>query len=542
MTKNPRGLALLRDPHLNRFGAFTEAEREKLGLLGLVPEAIESEEIQIQRLLLQLERQPSNLDKYIYLSELQDTNETLYYHLLMSDPARYLPLVYTPTVGDACLGFSHIMRHPKGLFVSIKWRGRVREILRNWPVRDVRFIVVTSGQRVLGLGDLGANAMGIPIGKLALYTAAAGVPPQVTLPVMMDCGTDNEAMRRDPLYVGLRQPRPPVAELDDFVEEFVTAVQNEFPNCCIQFEDWGRADAFRLLARYRERVCCFNDDIQGSGAVVLAGILSALRITHGNLSEQTFLFLGAGSAGLGIAEILTQALELEGVSPEQARERIWLFNSHGLLESNRDDLTDYQRPYAHRHAATRDFVAAIQSLKPTAIIGASTIAKAFGAPVIGAMARLNERPIVFALSNPTSHSECTAEEAYAWSEGRAVFASGSPYPTVRYRDQTFVPGQCNNMNIFPAMGLAVYATKARRLTDEMFIVAARALAEQVTPADLEAGLIYPPQSAMLKTEVYVANCIAKVIFERGLARVKEPQELGAFIESQIYRAEYGSLI
>lgn len=542
MTTKLRGAALLRDPHLNKSSAFSEAEREALGLVGLVPEGIESGELQIQRVLFQLEQQASNLDKYIYLSALQDTNETLFYRLLMSDPARFLPLVYTPTVGDACLGFSYIIRRPKGLYVSIKRKGHVREILRNWPAQDVRFIVVTSGQRILGLGDLGANGMGIPIGKLALYTAGAGVPPQITLPIMMDCGTNNETLRKDPLYIGLREPRPSVAELDEFVEEFVTSVQKEFPNCCIQFEDWGRADAFRLLARYRDQVCCFNDDIQGSGAAVLAGILSALRITRSKLSEQAFLFLGAGSAGIGIAEMLTQAIMLEGLSREQARARIWMFNSRGLLESTRNDLADYHRPYAHEHTPTGDFVAAIESLKPTAVIGVSTVAKAFSQPVIAAMARLNHRPIVFALSNPTSRSECTAEEAYRWSEGRAVFASGSPFPPVRYHDRTFAPGQCNNMYIFPALGLAIYATNASRVTDEMFIAAARAVADQVTEADLEAGLIYPPQSAMLGTELQVAKHIAKVIFERGLARVQEPKDLGTFIESHAYKAEYPTVV
>ena len=542
MTTKLRGAALLHDPHLNKSTAFTAAEREALELVGLVPEAIDSKEIQIQRVLQQLAQEPSNLAKYIYLSALQDTDETLFYRVLMSDPARFLPLVYTPTVGDACLQFSHIIRRPKGLYVSVKRRGCVREILRNWPERDVRFVVVTSGQRILGLGDLGANGMGIPIGKLALYTAGAGVPPQLTLPIMMDCGTNNETLLKDPLYIGLRQTRPSAAELDEFVEEFVTAIQEEFPNCCIQFEDWGRTDAFRLLARYRDRVCCFNDDIQGSGAVAVAGILSAIRITGGNLSGQTFLCLGAGQAGIGIAEMLTQAMTLEGLSPEQARARIRLFNSKGLLESTRDDLADYQKPYAHPHAPTSDFVAAIELIKPTVIIGVSTVAKLFNQQVIEAIARVNRRPIIFSLSNPTSRSECTAEEAYNWSEGRAVFASGSPFPPVRYRDRTLVPGQCNNMYIFPATGLAVYATRATRVTDEMFIAAAQAVAEQVTATELDVGLIYPSPSAILKTEVHVARRIAEAIFARGLARVKEPKDVGAFIESQVYKPEYRSLI
>jgi malate dehydrogenase (oxaloacetate-decarboxylating)(NADP+) len=384
--------------------------------------------------------------------------------------------------------------------------------------------------------------MGIPVGKLALYTACAGVPPQLSIPIVMDCGTNNEKLLRDPFYTGLRQPRPSAIELDAFVEEFVTGVQELFPDCCIQFEDWGRADAFRLLARYRDRVCCFNDDIQGSGAVVLAGILSALRITGASLIDQNFLFLGAGSAGVGIADLLTELMVTEGIPAEQARSRIWLFNSNGLVESNRDDLTDFQRPYAHHHASTRDFVAAIDSLKPTMIIGVSTVAKAFNQRVIEAMARINRRPIIFALSNPTSRSECSAEEAYQWSGGRAVFASGSPFAPVLYGNQRLVPGQCNNLYIFPAMGLAIYATRARRVTDEMFLAAARALAERVTPADLENGLVYPPQSAIFETEMHIARRIAEVIFARGLARAPKPQDLGAFIQSHVYQPEYRNLI
>ena len=542
MTTRLRGAGLLRDPHQNKFTGFTEAERMELKLEGLLPERIESLDIQVRRVLMQLEQRTSSLDKYLYLSELQDIDETLFYKVLTTDPARMLPLVYTPTVGDACLQFSHIMRRPKGLYLSINRKGHVREILRNWPGRDVRFIVVTSGERILGLGDLGADGMGIPAGKLALYTACAGVPPQLSIPIVVDCGTNNKKLLRDPFYTGLRQPRPSAIELDAFVEEFVTAVQEVFPDCCIQFEDWGRADAFRLLARYRGRVCCFNDDIQGSGAVVLAGILSALRVTGGSLVDQNFLFLGAGSAGVGIADLLTELMVTEGIPAERARARIWLFNRTGLVESGRDDLTDFQRRYAHHHASTRDFVAAIDSLKPTMIIGVSTVAKAFNQRVIETMARINRRPIIFALSNPTSRSECTAEEAYQWSAGRAVFASGSPFAPVQYANRRLVPGQCNNLYIFPAMGLAIYATRAKRVTDEMFLAAARALAERVTPADLETGLVYPPQTAIFETEMHIALRIAEVIFAEGLARVEKPPDLGAFIKSQVYKPEYQNLI
>ena len=536
-----RGVSLLRDPRLNKSTAFSEAERETLGLVGLVPEGIDTEDTQMQRALLQLGQKPTDLEKYIYLSQLQDTDETLFYRLLMSDPAHFLPLVYTPTVGEACLQFGHIMRRPKGLYISIKRKGHVREVLRNWPVCDIRFTVVTTGQRILGLGDLGANGMGIPIGKLALYTACAGVPPEVTLPILLDCGTNDESLLRDPLYLGLKQTRPDIRELDEFADEFITAVQEEFPNCCIQFEDWAGVDAIRLLARYRDRACCFNDDIQGTAAVAVAGILGALRITGGKLSEQTFMFLGAGSAGIGIADLLTQSLVLDGLSLEQARARTWMFDVHGLLESTRNDLADFQKPYAHKHAPMKDFVESIESIKPTAIIGVSTVPKAFNQGVIEAMARINQRPIIFPYSNPTSRSECTAEEAYRWSEGRAVFASGSPFPPVRMGDKTLVPGQGNNVYIFPAIGMAVYATGAKRVTDEMFIAAAHAVAEQVTQAELDVGLIYPPQSEILKTELYAAQRVAEVIFKRGLARVPQPKDIGAFIQSETYKPEYPKL-
>src|SRR5271169_2649361 len=336
-----RGMAILRDPLLNKSTAFPESEREALGLLGLLPEGIDSEEAQIQRVHLQLSQKPNDLEKYIYLSQLQDNDETLFFCVLMSDPAQFLPLVYTPTVGEACLEFGHIIRRPRGLYLSIRRKGRVREILHNWPQRDVRFIVVTSGQRILGLGDLGANGMGIPIGKLALYTACGGVPPDLTMPVLIDAGTNNEALLRDPLYLGLRRTRPDHAELDEFVEEFMTAVQEVFPGCCVQFEDWAGDDAVRLLARYRDRFCCFNDDIQGTAAVALAGVLGALRITGGRLCEQTFAFLGAGAAGIGIANLLTEAMALEGLSAEQARARIWLFDVGGLVEAARNDIADY---------------------------------------------------------------------------------------------------------------------------------------------------------------------------------------------------------
>ena len=535
-----RGERILHDPRLNKSTAFTEAEREQLGLVGLLPDGIETLELQLQRVALQLDAKTTDLERYIFLNQLLDYDETLFYALVMSDPARFLPLVYTPTVGEASLRFGHIMRRTRGMYISIRRRGRVRELLRNWPVKDVRFIVVTDGERVLGLGDLGANGMGIPIGKLALYTACGGVPPAVTLPVMLDCGTNNESILNDPLYLGVRQPRPTTAELDEFVDEFVTAVQEVFPGCCIQFEDWAGVDAIRLLGRYRDRVCCFNDDIQGTAAVALAGVLGALRLTGGRLRDQRFLFLGAGSAATGIAGLLRQAMVAEGASEAEALARMSMFDKHGLIESSRSDLLEFQKPYAHPQKRTTDFVAAIELIRPSAIIGVSTVAKAFNRAVIESMARINQRPIVFPFSNPTSHSECTAEEAYTWSGGRAVFASGSPFPPVRVGDKMFVPGQGNNVYIFPAIGMGVYATRATRVTDEMFIAAAQGVAERVTKADLEVGLIYPPQAELLETELHAAERVAEVVLRRGLAGIEPPRDLRSFIRAKAYRPSYRS--
>jgi malate dehydrogenase (oxaloacetate-decarboxylating)(NADP+) len=536
-----RGFDILHNPRLNKSTAYTEAEREAFGLVGLLPEGLESEETQIQRIMQQLGHKTTDLDKYIYLSALQDNDETLYYKVLMSDPVYFMPLVYTPTVGEACQKFGHILRRPKGLYLSIARKGRIKEILQNWPEQDVRFIVVTDGERILGLGDLGVNGMGIPIGKLALYTACAGVPPQFTLPITLDVGTNNEMLLNDPLYLGLRQPRVRGEEYDAFIAEFIAAVQEMFPTCCVQFEDFANFNAVPILAYYRDRVCCFNDDIQGTAAIAVAGIIAGLRLTGGSMSDQTFLFLGAGSAGTGIANLLAKVMVQEGLSEEQARGRCWLFDRKGLLESSRTDLADFQQPFAHPHKPTNDFVAAITNLKPTAIIGVSTVAKAFNQSVIEAMAQVNQRPIIFPYSNPTSHSECTAEEAYKWSGGRAVFASGSPFPPVKYGSQTFVPGQGNNVYIFPALGMAIYATQAKRVTDEMFITAAKAVAEQVTKADLDIGSIYPPRSDMLKTSLYVAEKVAEVIFASNLAGVTMPTDLRAFIESQVYKPDYSSL-
>jgi malate dehydrogenase (oxaloacetate-decarboxylating)(NADP+) len=456
------GCNLLRDPRFNKGSAFTAEERRALGIEGLLPPVASTLEIQVARIHMQLSLLDNDLQKYLFLSDLQSRNETLYYAVLMSDPATFMPLVYTPTVGEACQKFDHFLRAARGVYLPITAKGRLAELLGHWPEKDVRFIVVTDGERILGLGDLGVGGMGIPVGKLSLYTACAGVPPRLTLPVTLDVGTNNESLLGDPLYLGLRQHRVRGAEYDAFIDEFVEAVQRLYPKCCLQWEDFANFNAVAILARYRDKICTYNDDIQGTAAVALAGIFGALRISKQKLADQRFLFLGGGSAATGIAELISEAMALEGIPVERGRARNWLFDVNGLMVDSRKDLADFQKPFAHEHVPVSSFVEAIEAIKPTGVIGVSTVPKLFNQQVIQAMARINERPIIFPYSNPTSRSECTAEEAYKWSCGRAIFASGSPFPPVAFGGQKFIPGQGNNVYIFPAMGMAVLATEAKR--------------------------------------------------------------------------------
>jgi malate dehydrogenase (oxaloacetate-decarboxylating)(NADP+) len=532
------GIELLRDPSLNKSTAFTEAEKHALGLVGLLPDVMESEDLQLQRVNLQLAEKPTDLERYIYLTNLLDHNETLFYRTVMSDPARFLPIVYDPTIGEACLKFGHIYRQARGMYLSITRRGRVKEILKNWPQKDVRFICVTDGGRILGLGDLGANGAGIPIGKLQLYTACAGVPPQFLLPMYLDAGTTNEQYLHDPLYLGMRKTRPSTEELYSFVDEFVKAVQEVFPKCCIHFEDWTGKDAVHLLKRYRDKYCVYNDDVQGTAGITLAGMMNATKIKGTKLKDEKYLFLGAGSAGIGLADLLCSALVAQGVSLKEAQSRVYMFDINGLLESTRKDLFDFQLPYAHQHAPTRDFVAAIESIKPTTIIGVSTIGGAFNQKVVEAMTRINERPVILALSNPTDHAECTAEQAYTWSKGKAIYAAGVQFPPVHYNGQTFLPGQANNFYIFPAVGMAIFATQAKRVTDEMFIEAGQAVADQVPSDLLKQGLLYPLQSNILEAEIQTAARVAKLVFDSALATVPRPTDMIAFIRKYVYKPEY----
>ena len=532
------GKELLRNARLNKGTAFSQEEREKYGLEGLLPIKIETIDTQMTRVLGQLEQYKTNIEKYIYLSQVQDINETLYYRLIMSEPATFLPLVYTPTVGEACEKFGHIARSPKGLYIAITQKDRIRTILKNWPVKDIRFTVVTDGGRILGLGDLGMFGIGIPIGKLALYTSCAGVPPEYTLPIVLDVGTNNEKYMNDPLYPGLKQKRVTGKLYDEFIAEFVEAVQDVFPKICVQWEDFNGANAIRILDKYRDKVCRFNDDIQGTAAVAMAGFISISRLLEKPFTSQRFLFLGAGAAAYGIADMLVKKFIKDGLNRKEALKRIWMFDIKGLLVSSRKDLADHQLQFAHEAERLTDFAEAILKIKPTAIVGVSTVGGAFTKKVIENMAAINERPIIFPYSNPTSHSECTAEEAYRYSDGRAIFASGSPFAPVTYKGRKFTPGQGNNVFIFPALGLAVFATEAKRVTDDMLIVAAEAVSEQVSKVDFENGLIYPSVKMIAEVSFKVALIIAKHIFENGLAGTEPPKDFTSFIKSKMYEPIY----
>jgi malate dehydrogenase (oxaloacetate-decarboxylating)(NADP+) len=533
---------LLHNPTLNKGTAFSEEEREALGLQGLLPPHVQTQDQQVRRIMGTFHQKPTDLEKYIHLLALQDRNETLFYRVVIDHLEQMMPIIYTPTVGQACQEYAHIFQRPRGMFLSARDGGRMAEVLRNWPHWDVRIIVVTDGERILGLGDLGADGMGIPVGKLSLYAACAGIRPSLCLPVTLDVGTENERLLSDPLYIGLRQRRLRGEAYDALVDEFMDAAQDRFPGVLIQFEDFANINAFRLLSRYRERLCTFNDDIQGTGSVALAGLYSALRIAGGKLSEQTVLFQGAGEAAVGIADLVVGAMRDEGLSEAEARGRCWLVDSGGLVVRARSGLAEHKQPYAHDRAPLPNLLAAIEALRPTALVGVSGQPGAFGQPVLQAMARWNRRPIVFALSNPTSKAECTAEQAYTWTEGRAIFASGSPFAPVTFGGKTYVPGQGNNAYVFPGVGLGVIASGARLVTDEMFFAAARALAEQVSEADLAQGLIYPPLGSIREVSAAIAAAVAGVAYRRGLATQPEPDDLLANIQAQMYTPVYQSYV
>jgi malate dehydrogenase (oxaloacetate-decarboxylating)(NADP+) len=536
--KKDKGYALIRNPRENKGTAFTKEERRKYKLEGLLPSNVETLNIQVLRIKNQLEQVDLPIYKYAMLNQLLDFNETVFFKTISSDPARFLPIVYTPTVGEACEKFGHIFRRPRGLFLSIEDKDRLKSIIQNYPVKDVRFTVVTDGGRILGLGDLGVCGMGIPIGKLALYTCCAGIPPEVTLPIVLDVGTNNEKFLNDPLYPGLRRKRIRGKEFDDFIEAFVTAITEVYPKICIQWEDLTGVDAIRILNTYRNKVCTFNDDIQGTAAVATAGFISISRLIGKPFTDQKFLFLGAGAAAFGIAEMLLSKFVKDGLSRETALQHIWMFDINGLLVKSRTDLAEHQLQYAHNEKQITDFADAVLQIKPTAIVGVSTVGGAFNQKVIENMSLVNERPIIFPYSNPTSRSECTAEQAYTWSKGKVIFASGSPFAPVNFEGKLLTPGQGNNVFIFPALGLAIFATEAKRVTEEMLIVAAEAVAEQVTPNDFEIGLIYPKVDNILEVSVNVAIKVATYIFDSNLAGIERPNDISSFVMGKMWKNDY----
>lgn len=540
-TDLPRGAALLRDPLLNKGTAFTEEERNALGLRGLLPAVVATQEQQVDRILHSLRRLPDELDKYIALNALHDRNEALFLRVLAEHIDEMQPIVYTPTVGLACQKFGLIFQRPRGLFITSKDRGHIADVLRNWPY-EAGIIVVTDGERILGLGDLGANGMGIPVGKLSLYAACAGVHPAKCLPVMLDVGTDNGELLSDPFYIGLRQRRIRGKEYDDFVDEFMTAAQEVFPGVLVQFEDFANHNAFRLLDKYRDRAPVFNDDIQGTAAVALAGIFSALRVTGATLTDQTVLFLGAGEAATGIANLTVSAMIAEGLSEADARRRCWLVDSRGLVVKSRTDLAEHKLHYAHEHAQVSDFLGAIKTLKPTAIIGVAAVGGTFTKEVLEEMARINKRPIIFALSNPTSKAECTAEEAYRHTGGRALFACGSPFDPVTIDGKRFVPRQGNNSYIFPGIGLGAIVSKAKRITDEMFMGSAFQLAHLVTESDLEQGSLYPALERIQEVSAHIAVDLVKTAYKRNIAGAPQPTDVLEEVKANMYDPRYQSYV
>ena len=536
-----RGMALLHDPLLNKGTAFTEEERDALGLRGLLPAHVHTQEEQMARVLQQLRRMADPLDRFVALNALHDRNEALFFRVICDHVDEMQPLIYTPTVGLACQRFGQIFQRPRGMFITANDRGRVATVLQNWP-RKAGIIVMTDGERILGLGDQGAQGMGIPVGKLSLYTACAGIHPSLCLPIAIDVGTNNETLLADPFYIGLRQRRMTGAAYDELIDELIVAAREVFPGVVIQFEDFANHNAFRLLAKYRDRICTFNDDIQGTASVALAGLFSALRVSGGKLIDQKLLFLGAGEAATGIADLAVAAMVAQGLALAAARERCWLVDSRGLVVKGRNDLVEHKRPYAKDHVPIGDFPSAVKALKPTAIIGVAAVGGTFTREVLEQMARINTRPIVFALSNPTSKAECTAEQAYQWTGGRALFACGSPFDPVKVEGRTFVPRQGNNSYIFPGVGLGAIVSGARRVTDDMFMAAARTLAQRVDEADLAQGSLYPALSRIREVSAAIAAAVAESAYASGLAGKPRPADVLADVKSQMYDPRYSSYV
>jgi malate dehydrogenase (oxaloacetate-decarboxylating)(NADP+) len=538
----PTGMALLQNPQLNKGTAFTDDEREALGLRGLLPPHTCTLEDQVARVMENFQQKTSDLERYIQLLALQERNETLLYRIVVDNPELMLPVLYTPTVGEACQHYGHIYRRSRGMYISLEDRGRVARVLANWPHPDVRVIVVTDGERILGLGDLGANGMGIPVGKLTLYTACGGVDPAVCMPVTLDVGTENATLREDRLYLGLPRRRLRGEEYDELVEEFVEAANMLFPHVLIQFEDFATANAFRILNRYRDRVCCFNDDIQGTGAVALSGLLTAARALGNRLRDHRLLFIGAGEAGVGIGHAVACEMHAQGLSAAEAAARCWFMDSQGLVVKSRTDLPSHKLPFAQDHVPLDGLTNVVEALKPTAIIGVSGQPGAFTREAVEALARANKRPVICALSNPTSKSECTAEQAYAWTGGRCIFASGSPFPPVTIGGTTYVSGQGNNAYIFPGVGLGVLVSRARSVTDGMFTAAAHALSSLVTGSELAQGRIYPSLDRIREVSACIAVTTAEVAYDEDLATAPRPPDLATAVQEAMYEPQYRAYV
>ena len=535
-----RGLDILNDPRLNKGTAFTFEERQALGLSGLLPPFRANMEEQVQRIMENYRHHTDPLDKYIFLTGIADRNVTLFYRVLMDNLLEMTPIMYTPTVGHACQQFGHIYRKNRGMYLNLNQKGRIAEVLDNWPADEVDIIVISDGSRILGLGDLGANGMGIPIGKLVLYVAGAGLHPDRTLPILLDVGTDNEELLNDPLYLGITRRRVHGDEFYEIADEFVKAATARWPNVLIQWEDFTNDKAFPLLNRYREEVLCFNDDIQGTGSVALAGLLAAMRMRKEHLSDQRIVFCGAGSAAVGIADMICAGIADEhSMTTEEARKLVWMCDSKGLVTTTRKGkLDEHKIPYARDEKPAPELLDVVKRVKPTIIIGASGHAHTFTEEVVKEMHKHCKQPVIFALSNPTSKAECTAEEAYTWTNGNAIFASGSPFPAVRLEGRIFVPGQGNNMFIFPGVGLGAVVCGARKVTDEMFFTAAKTLAHMVTEEELDAGTIYPDLAKIRQISLAIAAAVARLAWEQGLAQYAEPKDIRQYVRDRMYHPDY----
>ena len=538
---NQRGEEVLREPFTNKGTAFTAAERESLDLDGLVPPAISTMDQQLARVYENYRTKQTPLGRYIHLASLQDRNETLFFRFVHDHIDELMPIVYTPVVGEACQRFSHIYRRPRGLYISYEQRHRIDAILANHP-RPPAVIVVTDGERILGLGDQGVGGMGIPTGKLSLYTACAGIPPSLTLPIMLDVGTDNQERLNDPLYLGLRHQRIRGAAYQDFVDEFVAAVMRVYPGAVLQWEDFLKGNAITQLARFRDRLCTFNDDIQGTASVVVAGVYAALRLTGQRMRDQRVVLGGAGASAQGIAELLVSALCADGLSREEARRRICTVDSRGLVTQDRPGLEHFKATYARPAAEVAAFTChdparitleeTIANVRPTILVGTSGTAGLFTEAVVRAMAAATDRPLVFPLSNPTSKSECTATQAIQWSDGRAIVATGSPFDPVTYRDRVYRIGQGNNAFIFPGVGLGLWVGGVRRVTDAMFLAGAQALAALVRQSDLDQGAVYPELTRIRDCSHAVACAVIRCAVADGHA---EPAILNG-LEGTVRRA------